>query len=126
MNIDESVRWLLALTVEAALSPFPTELWDGLPLSSTNVPCAKLINRDEWAPYILFINNEGKPCVLSRQRLDELAPVDIIPVEDLDTMLDELGFPANAWIKDYWSITQPDWRVSDWYRENGWPMKVSL
>ena len=126
MTIDESVRWLLALTVEAAMSPFPSTVWKGMPLSSTNVPCAKLVNRNGWAPYILFINNEGKPCVLSRKSPLGQEPLDIISVEDLDTVLSESGFLPNAWQQGSWIITAPDWQVSNWYRENGWPMEVSI
>lgn len=126
MTIDESVRWLLRLTVEAAMTPFSTKLWDGMPLSSTNVPCAKLMNQTGWAPYILFINNEGKPCVLSRKSPLGREPINIISVEDVDTVLNESGFPTYAWRKDSWIVTAPDFRVSNWYRENGWPMEASI
>lgn len=126
MTIDESVRWLRRLTVEAAMTPFSAKLWDGMPLSSTNVPCAKLMNQTGWALYILFINNEGKPCVLSRKRPFGQEPLDIISVEDLDTVLNESGFPTDAWKQSSWHITAPDLRVSNWYCENGWPMEVSL
>ena len=108
------------------MSPFPSTVWKGMPLSSTNVPCAKLVNRNGWAPYILFINNEGKPCVLSRKSPLGQEPLDIISVEDLDTVLSESGFLPNAWQQGSWIITAPDWQVSNWYRENGWPMEVSI
>ena len=119
MTVDEGLNWLLQLTVNTALSPFACGQghMKTMPLAPNKVPCVKLIDRVGWAPYILFINKNGQPCILARA-MDDDEPMKVISVEDLSATVRA----SDRWRQDYWLTDCPDWRVSNWYRENGWPI----
>lgn len=124
MTVDEGLNWLLQLTVNTALSPFGCGHGHvkTMHLTPNRVPCVKLIDRVGWAPYILFINKNGQPCILARELYtdedDDIVPMKVISVEDLTSTVRA----SDRWRQDCWLTDCPDWSVSNWYRENGWPI----
>ena len=108
MTFDEAISDLKRKTGLQCLSPFG-------PITrfrSAEVPCNKVsVNH---VTYILFVDKDGKLCCW---RWDCGDPV-MISMDELPAVAKE----SDRWFYDTWYTNDSPYNVSDWYRENGWPV----